>query len=50
MEEKIRIFKVNKLLLKYKKVDEDLDVFVFEGFNLKEYLEVKYYICLIEYY
>ena len=50
LEEKIRTFKANKSLSKYKKVDEDLDVSVFEGLNLKEYLEVKYHICSTEHH
>jgi len=45
LEQKVKTFKANKTLSLFRTIDDDLDVSVFEGLTLSEYLEVKRYLC-----
>lgn len=45
LDEKINIFKKQKELYQYRKVNDSLDISVFEGLSLEDYLTVLHHLC-----
>lgn len=48
LDEKINILKKYTELYKYKKVNNSLDISIFEGLGLRDYVKVRKYVCCSE--